>query len=1066
MLAATMSAAFGQTFRGTVTGTVVDVQGAAIANAAVKLTDPATDTVRNVKANSAGEFVFPELPVAHYNLEVSSTGFQTKKVDNIDVQVSKVENVKVELSIGAENTVIDVTANSVSTDTTSSSLVSVIDSKQVMDMPMNGRNFTQMIKFTPIVNISSSVNGSRTAGINYQVDGVDNNDPWSNAVASNQGGVAGLAGGLIPIEAIDQFSMSSNAEADTGRNAGANSNMVLKSGTNEIHGDVFYFNRNEFFASISPVAAVGSRKPVIRNNQFGFTLGGPIWKDRTFLFLAGEIQLAKAASALVDTVLSPGWINSATQLLALHGLTPNPVTLAIYNNIFPAVVPASVPAEANNYFATGVSNYNSYNSVIKLDHHFSEKETLSIHSIITTGTQTAPVGSDYSQFFQKAPMHIFNFSVIQTSIINSHLLNQVNLGTDYFLQTFNDADQNYNPSKCCGLNLGLTGIFAIGSPTFTPSGFDYIGATQPLGRTDVTGTVVDSLRWTIGKHALKIGGEFRHTNVNLGYFSNSRGSFSFNGSRGPWTTTDCTSLGFPNATLGTSCSQLETVADFLNGTPQNNGSKLLQGNIQRVYLVNTEEFWVQDDYQVTPKLAVNYGVRWSIPGAVHDSANDLYSFDPGPNAGFVKPFQNAYYGGIAPRAGFAYSPLANNRTVIRGAYGIFYDLPSISSSISGSTGNGGASYTQSNPAGAAPALVFTGANGIQFQSNVNPFVGAAPPSIGAMGDNPRFREPYLMNFSLGIEQQFTKSTLFNLGYVGSLGRRLTWLADLNQPIASALPSSAAYTRPYAATSYPGQTYAGALAGIDQVNTSATSNYNGMQTTLKQGIAHGLTATLNYTWARSMDTVSSVTTPSNSYNLKMDYGPSTYDTRNTVTGFVTYAVPQFGHFAPRLTKGWQTNALYTFSGGTPISPLLNTDNTHTDQFKDRPNVVAGVNPYQGRQLVTSSTGTRTYKYLSSAAFSAPALGIYGNERRDQYYGPGLGDVDFSLFKTTPITERVSSEFRVECFNIVNQANFANPSVSNINSGTFGLITNTRNASSSPGLGFGEPRNVQFALKLLF
>jgi hypothetical protein len=1075
LFATMVSAAFGQTFRGTVTGTVVDAQGAAIANAAVRLIDPTTSTVRSVKANGAGEFVFPELPVSHYNLEVSSPGFHSKKVEQIDVQVSKVENVKVELTVGAENTVIDVAANSVSTDTTSSSLVSVIDSKQVMDMPMNGRNFTQMIKFTPIVNISSSVNGSRTAGINYQVDGVDNNDPWSNAVASNQGGVAGLAGGLIPIEAIDQFSMASNAEADTGRNAGANSNMVLKSGTNDIHGDLFYFNRNEFFASLSPVAAVGGRKPVIRNNQFGFTLGGPIWKNHTFLFLAGEIQLAKANSAISETVLSDGWISSATALLAAHGLQPNPVTLAIYKNIFPAVVASNLPAAPNNYFAQAQSNYNSYNSVIKLDHHFSEKETLSIHSIITTGRQTAPVGSNYAQFFQTAPMHIFNFSVIQTSIINSHLLNQVNLGTDYFLQTFNDANQGYNPSACCGLNLNLTGNAAVGSPTFNPSGFDYIGATQPLGRTDVTGTVVDSLRWTIGKHALKIGGEYRHTNVNLGYFSNSRGTFNFNGARGPWNQAlDCAQV--PGFTLSTSgaCTNasganfnaLIVAADFLNGTPQNGGSKLLQGNIQRVYLVNTEEFWLQDDYQVAPKLSVNYGVRWSIPGAVHDAADDLYSFVPGTNPGFVKPFQKTYYGAFAPRVGFAYSPLPDNRTVVRGAFGIFYDLPSISNSISGTTTNGGASYTQSNPAGAAPALVFTGANGIQLQKNVNPFVGAAPPSIGAMGDNPRFREPYLMNFSLGIEQQFSKSTLFNLGYVGSLGRRLTWLADLNQPVASALPSSAAYTRPYAATQYPGQTYQGALAGIDQVNTSATSNYNGLQTTLKQGFAHGLTATLNYTWARSMDTVSSATTPSNSYNLKGDYGPSTYDTRNTVTGFVTYTVPQLGHFAPRLTKGWQTNALYTFSGGTPINPQLNTDNTHTDQFKDRPNVVAGVNPYQGRVVVTSSSGTRTYKYLSSAAFTTPALGTYGNERRDQYYGPGLGDVDFSLFKKTPITERVSTEFRVECFNLVNQANFANPTVSNINSSTFGQLTSTRNASSSPGLGFGEPRNVQFALKLLF
>jgi hypothetical protein len=1077
------SVSYGQTFRGSLTGIVTDAQGAVVANASVQLKNPATDAVVDSKSNSAGEFNFPELQPGTYSLTVSLSGFQTKKIDNIDVAVSKVVNQKVELSIGSESTVVDVVANGVQVDSTTSSLVSVIDSKQVTDMPMNGRNFTQMIKFTPIVNISSSVNGSRTAGINYQVDGVDNNDPWSNAVASNQGGVAGIAGGLIPIEAIDQFSMSSNAEADTGRNAGANSNMVLKSGTNSIHGDVFYFDRNEFFAAISPVAPIGSRKPVIRNHQFGFTLGGPIWKDHTFLFLAGEIQLAKAASALQDTVLSQSWINAGTQLLALHSLTPNPVTLAIYNNIFPHVISASSPVGINNWLAQGISNYNSYNSVIKLDHHFSEKEILSLHSIITTGRQTAPVGSDYSQFFQTAPMHIFNFSAIQTSIFTPHLLNVVNAGTDYFLQTFNDANQSYNPSACCGLNLGLSGKFATGAPTFTPSGFDYTGATQPLGRTDVTGQIADSLRWTIGTHALKIGGEFRHTNINVGYFSNSRGTFSFSGSRGPWTSADCTSSTIaPLLTNGATCSNLEAVADFLNGQPASGGAKLLIGNNQRVFLVSTGETWFQDDWQLKKNLTVNYGVRWSLPGAVHDAANDLYSFVPGTTPGFQQGLYKDYYKAVAPRVGFAYSPFADGRTVVRGAFGIFYDLPPISNSISGTTTNGGATYTQDNPAGPSPAIVYTSST-VTFQTNVNPFAGATPPPVGAMGVNPNFREPYLMNFSLGVEEQFAKNTLLTVGYVGSEGRRLTMQYDLNQPMAgstyNATTKAYTYVRPYAATSYPGQTiFTGqSLLGINQVDTGAVSNYNALQMTIKQGMWHGITAIFNYTWAHSMDDASSDTTPMNSAHLKQDYGASTYDTRNTVTGFVSYRVPQIAPFAPRLTKGWQVNALYTFSGGTPISPTINsaTDWSVTDQFKDRPNVNAGVNPYLGRVLTTSATG-RTYKYLNSATFAnpeplvgtayIPTFGVYGNEKRGSYYGPGLGDIDFSLFKETPITERISTEFRIECFNIFNQANFANPSVSNILSGTFGVLTNTRNASSAPGLGFGEPQNTQFALKVIF
>jgi Carboxypeptidase regulatory-like domain len=1080
-----------QTFRGSLSGTVTDVTGAIIADATVDLKNPATDTALTTKSNKAGEFNFPELPVGIYSLTVTFPGFTTNKIDNINIEVSKVLNVPFTLALGSESTVVDVNASAVEADTTSSALVSVISSKSVSDMPMNGRNFTQMIKFTPMVNISSSVNGSRTAGINYQVDGTDNNDPWSNAVASNQGGVSGIAGGLIPIEAIDQFSMSSNAEADTGRNAGANSNMVLKSGTNQIHGDVFYFDRNEFFASISPVAALGSRKPLIRNHQGGFTLGGPIWKDHTFLFLAGEIQIAKANNSIVDTVLSPAWIASGTALLQAHGLTPDPVTMAIYQNIFPAVVSAGVPSEPNNYFANATANYNSYNSVIKLDHHFGEKEILSIHSIITTGRQTAPVtGSQYAQFFQTAPMHIFNFSVIHTSIITPHLLNIVNLGADYFLQTFNDADQNYHPAAD-GLNLGLSGIFAIGAPTITFSGtaFDGTGATPPTARTDVTGHVTDNLHWTIGRHALKLGGEFRHTNINLAYFTNSRGSFQFSGARGPWAlATDCTSIpGFTLSGSGSSAtctnayganfSNVTIVADFLNGEPANGNSKLLQGNIQRVYLLSGGEAWAQDDFQLDKKVSLNYGVRWSIPGVVHDSANDLYIFSPGATPGFTKPLYPAYYGAFGPRVGFAYSPFGNSLTVVRGAFGIFYDLPPMSNSVSGTTTNGGASYTQNNPAGPSPALVYTASPGVQFQTNVNPFASLVPPSLGGFSVNPRFREPYLMNFSIGVEQQLAKSTLLTVGYVGSQGRRLTVLYDLNQPLpgSSYNASTKAYTyvRPYAGISYPNQTVAGAMAGINQVNTGGISNYNGLQVTVKQGDWHGITAIFNYTWAHALDDDSSLTTPMNSFNLKQDYGNSTYDTRNTVTGFVTYTLPKMTSFAPRLTQGWQANALYTFSGGTPLNTTINTgtDYSVTDQFKDRPNVVPGVSPFLGRVLHTSaSNGARTYGYLNSAAFAAPAAvptyGVYGNEKRDAYYGPGLGDIDFSLFKRTPISERVNTEFRAECFNIWNQANFANPSVSNLSSSTFGVITNTRNGSSAPGLGFGEPRNVQFALKVIF
>jgi hypothetical protein len=1092
-----------QTFRGTVSGTVTDKTGAVIADASVQLTNPATGTVLNAKSNKAGEFNFPELPVGLYNLVVTFAGFETNKVQNIEVQVTKVVNVPIALNLGSESTIVDVAADAVQADTTSSALVAVIDSKSVQEMPMNGRNFTQMTKFAPgAAALTNSVNGSRTSSINYQVDGADNVDPWLGIVASNQGGIASVAGGLIPIEAIDQFSMQAAGEADQGRNAGANSNMVLKSGTNNIHGDVFYFDRNEFFAAISPVAPVGAHKTLIRNHQGGFTLGGPIWKDHTFLFVAGEIQIAKANSAISDTVLSDPWIADGKAFIGnstYGGLSANQLSLNLYNILFPNNTKSNA-ATTSNYLAAGTSNYNSFNGIIKLDHHFSDKQTLSVRYLGTTGKQTAPTGSAYAQYFQTAPMHIHNVSVVHSYIFTPHVLNQVTLATNYFLQTFNDANQNLNPGTV-GLNLGLPpGIIAAGAPTIAFGGgtsctlgatFDCSGATQPSGRTDVTGHITDNFHWTIGRHNLKLGGEYRHSNVNQLYFTSARGSFGFDGTRGPWsknTAADgqiCLNLPVPqaifhpvtatNPTAYYTCNtNILSLADFLIGQSSvSSGAKLLQGNAQRVWTLTSEDAWISDNFQATKKLNITFGVRYTVPGAIAAEKNDVYNFVPGPTPGFQLGTYPNYYKAIAPRVGFSYSPFDNNTTVIRGSYGIFYDFPAMSNWITGTTINGGANYEQNNPAGDDAAAIFTLSN-MTWKKDINPFANAIsnPPTVGAFGVNQNFKMPYAEVFSFGIEQQLSKSTLFTLGYVGSEGRRLSVLYDLNQPVANPATGTQG-PRPYTQTSFPNENgiFAGkALAGINQLNFAASSNYNSLQATVKQAAWHGVQATLNYTWGRSMDDVSTSTTPMNSYNLHADYGPSTFDNRHLLNGFVYYTVPQLGHFMPKLTKGFQLNAIYTYSSGIPISPVFTSDISKTTELHDRPNIIAGTDPYtHSLAPFTSTSSGRTYRWMSNTkgTFATPAAGTYGNEQRDAFYGPNFRTIDFSLFKHTPITERVMSELRIEIFNIMNFNNFANPSVTNpVTSSTFGVITQTRNGSAAPGIGVGEPFNVQFALKLSF
>ena len=350
---------------------------------------------------------------------------------------------------------------------------------------MNGRDFTQMIKLAPGVTPTgtSSVNGTRTNAKNFQIDGADNNDAYSNAVAVNQGGVSGIAGALVPIEALDEFSVETNASADAGRNAGGAVQMVIKSGTNVLHGSLFFFDRNEFLAWRSPVQSPTSAFPEIRNNQFGFAVGGPIIKNKTFFFLTGEVQLAVAGLSVLDTTPSPAWVAAAQGVLAKYNTQVNPISQSLLG-LFPSSV-LTGPAAPNNYLANGLNTYNSFNGISKVDHRFSDKHTLAVRYLGGTGTQTADVGSHIKDYFQTAPMHVHNFSVVENDIWSPKLVNQITLGTNYFLQTFNDFNVGYS-SAADGL---LTGSSVAGAPQVKITGFDYTGATPPLGRTDVVGQI-------------------------------------------------------------------------------------------------------------------------------------------------------------------------------------------------------------------------------------------------------------------------------------------------------------------------------------------------------------------------------------------------------------------------------------------------------------------------------------------------------------------------------------------------------------------------------------------------
>ncbi len=1026
------SCAFAQSFTGDIAGTVVDPSGAALVNAVIKLQNPATGFNRAATTGASGNFLFASLSTGTYKITASLPGFEVKEIAGIEVSVAKTTNISVQLGVAQQNSVVEVSASAVSLETTSSALVAVVDDKAVQDMPMNGRDFKQMVKLAPGVTPSgTSVNGMRTNGANYQIDGADNNDAYSNAVAVNQGGVSGIAGALVPIEAIDQFSVESNASADMGRNGGASVQMVIKSGTNSLHGSLFFFDRTEALAALSPVQAAGSKKQEIRNNQFGFAVGGPIIKNKTFFFLTGEVQLAVAGLSILDTAPSAAWVSAAQTVLQKYGVPVNPVSLNLLN-IWPSNSRTG-PATANNYLANALNSYNSYNGIVKVDHRFNDKHSLAVRYLGGTGTQTADVGSHFHDFFQQAPMHVHNYSVVENDTWSPKMVNQVTLAVNYFLQTFGDANTSFNP-LAMGLNTGITNPNYIGSPSLKISGFDYVGATAPLGRTDVTGHLTDNLSWLLGRHQVKIGGEYRRADVNVAYYSNARGTFSFDGTRGPW------------ATDPTVSSTLRSMTDFLAGQPSNsNGATIIRGNPQRVYNVNSYDGWAHDTWQVNPNLSVNYGGRYTYQGAPYTNTAPIYNFRV--DSGFSTiPLYTPSKLNIAPRMGFAWTPKHSNKWVIRGGYGIFFDVPAISEfTAGGGTGNGGASGAAYNPAGASPVYTLNVKN-VTFAPGVPVFGSAsATPPFGAYSVNPDFTMPHIQNYNLNIQRQLTGKTLLQVGYVGSAGRKLAAVLDMNQTINGVRPLAAQYPT---------------ISAINQLNSIADSSYNSLQISLRQKAWKGLTANVNYTYSHALDDASSVGTPTNSYNFKNDWGSSTFDTRHILTGFVSYDVPKFTKFAPRLMDGWQLNSLVTYTTGAPMNITAGTNVSGTSEGKDRVDVVG--NAFANVPVLTN---TLAVQYFNPAAFGKPATGTFGNIGRDALYGPGFGSVDFSVFKKIPMTERIAGQFRVEIFNLFNRTNWANPTTT-LTSATFGQLTQTKNGSSAPGLGFGEPRNIQLALKVTF
>src|SRR3984885_14188351 len=765
---------YAQTFRGAINGTVTDASGAVVAGASVKATNVATAVGITASTTSGGEFAFQDLPLGTYKVEVTATGFRAAAFDNISVTAGGAYTLPVKLSAGSAGTTVgEGSAAALALDTPTAPQDNTLPTEEVQDVPMNGRDFTQFAAVQPgyggySVGGFGSLNGTRANQMNWQIDGVDNNDFWHNIPAVNQGGVSGSAGVIMPLDAIDEFGAQTQSSAEGGRNAGGIVNVVLRSGSNDLHGSAYYFNRNTALGAATPFfnpstlpAGVSHAKPPLRNENYGFSLGGPIFKDKTFWFLSFERQKYTIGLSGLNTEPSQAYQNDALALLAANGIPESPISQQMAANFWPSYI-NNLPAQPSNYFATNPSTGYSYNGVIKLDHNFNEKEHLSARWFGGQGSQTAPLGgsaalatasSNLSYYFEKAPIHVYNYAITLNSVITSRMTNQLLFGVNYFNQVFNDANHSFDTSAY-GLDLSpaalINGQPILGAPNIVINGFEQVGITAPEGRNDITGMLADIVSYNVGKHQFRFGGEFRQGHVDEFYFRKSLGKFVFDGSQGPWAgycTANPTATGCTNG-LGAPDPNIFALADFLAGDIQSGG--IAVGDAERKVVVNGVDFFGQDAWQITRRFNLNWGLRWDYFGPLHNRTKDLAVFNVAAGAVQVQgnginsifpPDKNNF----APRLGFAYQPSSREDLVVRGGIGVFYDQINMNPFLDFRPPNN-ADGLEDNPAGPHPVSTYSlgpytigsggTPNGATWQPNVALFPGVSTCLTGNQATDP------------------------------------------------------------------------------------------------------------------------------------------------------------------------------------------------------------------------------------------------------------------------------------------------------------------------------------------
>jgi hypothetical protein len=1066
-----------QALEATILGRVTDTSGAAVADAKIRVRNLGTDLTQAVTTDDQGRYSVADLDVGTYEVDVDKTGFKKVVHSGVSLTVGSQLVVDTTLEVGSTEQTVTVEGQAPQVEITSSAIGSLIEPTQVANLPLNGRNYTQLLTLAPGVvtgdyqktvlggrGAAYSVSGNRAFGELFLLDNTNTTDYFGKSVGSS-----GVTGEAMGVEAIAEFQMFTNTYSAQYGGNGAVLDAVSKSGTNSLHGSAYEYLRNSVLDSRNYFD--GPAIPEFRRNQIGASLGGPVKKNKAFFFVNYEglrelqglsqpvfVPDANARMGLLPgCTISPGLgcSNAPTLIPASANNAAGQVAPVIDSTV--AVYP--LPANASD-IGGGIAQYTAVGNNIahenyllsRFDYIFSEKDSLFVRYVLDLANFTEPSLPEPSLW----PVYATNSDHIAT-IEEKHIASQnvVNLARFSFVRAFQlnittdgqayPALQFYPPNRYSPYDGAVTvsGLSAIG-PT----------ASAPVELAPNHFVGADDVLWTHGAHTLRFGISLERIQENINFPFNENGEYTFN---------SLLNLlqGSPFLFLGVGPGP--TDADAFRAS-------------RELYLTP----YLQDDWKLTPKLTLNIGLRYewgANPTEVHNLFYNLLNpagpqgstFVNVPHAFKNNPSVNNY----DPRIGLAYDPFAGHKTAIRAGFGIFHDVIVANKYL--------APYTQQPPF--IPTTVvfpicFPACHYGPAAPNLSNAVAQYSSTQG--WDYLADSTPYTMQYNLNIQRDLGAGTILTVGYVGSRGVH-QWLAyDWNPPVNTGTPQNPVMSSliggqivTHNRTDSPNNPF-GPYGYLVNYTPVGYSSYNSLQMSLNHRLSHDLQAQLSYTYSKCLDLNSdgsglegeqfgSGTEDPNPYYLRYNWGPCDNDRRHNFIASSVYYLPFHGN---KFVEGWQVSGIWNWVSGAPFSPLAGFD-------------VAGAGPFQPVQEQRASWESgctpsnaivgQGIQWFKSSCFVLPAVGTLGNVGRNSLNGPRLFDVDMALMKETKLSEQFNLQFRIEAFNLFNEANLA----------MVGKPGNLAVFSQGPnGTGIANPnagqmsvtatssRQMQFALRLLF